>query len=61
MKCLIEHVEHLVDQDDMRPVVKISQKIEALLDSDLSKFTSKLHQQVDTQLLEFAFSPSIQA
>lgn len=35
---LIDYIEHLIDQDQMQTVGKISAKIEALLDSDLTKF-----------------------
>jgi hypothetical protein len=41
MKHLTEHIEALIDQDDMRSVQRISQKIEAILDGDLTSFKSK--------------------
>ena len=48
MKQLTDHIEHLIDQDDMRSIIKISQKIESLLDGDLTAFKSKLHAPIDT-------------
>lgn len=58
---MIDHLEALIDQDTMHSLQKISNKIEGLLDSDLTSFKAKFHTPIDTQLLEFAFLPSVQA
>ena len=58
---MIDHLEHLIDQDNMQNLQKISSRIEGLLDSDLTTFKSKSLTAIDTQLLEFAFTPSVQA
>jgi hypothetical protein len=44
---MIEYIEHLIDQDNMVSVTKISSKIEALIDSDLTKFKQQLRNPFD--------------